>query len=147
LSLMLDPFVDGRGGSQGSGGGATGFAPEQTASFPPDIALAYNTILKAPPKPNFEQRWTAWGSSFGGYNKTDGNPAAGSTTVTAHDFGFAGGMDYHFSPDTLAGFSLAGGGTTWGLAQGLGARRSDTFSGGVYAKTRSGPWYVGGALA
>jgi autotransporter-associated beta strand protein len=146
LSLMLDPFVNGRGGS-GSGGGASGFAPDQTASFPPDVALAYNAILKAPPKEKFEQRWTAWGASFGGYNKTDGDPTVGTNTVTAHDFGFAGGMDYHFSPDTLAGFSLAGGGTNWGLVQGLGGGRSDAFSGGVYAKTRSGPWYLAGALA
>jgi outer membrane autotransporter protein len=146
LSLMLDPFVNGRGGA-GSGAGASGFAPEQTASFPPDIALAYDSVLKAPPKQNFEQRWTAWGASFGGYNKTDGDPTVGTNTVTAHDFGFAGGMDYHFSPDTLAGFSLAGGGTNWGLAQGLGGGRSDAFAGGVYAKTRSGPWYLAGALA
>jgi autotransporter-associated beta strand protein len=147
LSLMLDPFVDGRGGF-GTGGGASGFAPEQTAGFPPDIALAYASVLKAPPGQSFDQRWTTWGATFGGYNKTNGDPVVvGSTDVTAHDFGFAGGMDYRFSPDTLAGFSLAGGGTNWGLAQGLGGGRSDAFAGGVYAKTRSGPWYVAGALA
>jgi uncharacterized protein with beta-barrel porin domain len=146
LGLMLDPFVDGRGGA-GGGGGAPGFAPDQMASFPPDIALAYSAILKAPPKQNFEQRWTAWGSTFGGYNKTNGDPVIGTNTVTARDFGFAGGMDYHFSPDTLAGFSLAGGGTNWGLVQGLGTGRSDALSGGVYAKTRFGPWYLAGALA
>jgi uncharacterized protein with beta-barrel porin domain len=145
LSLMLDPFVTGRGGS--AAGGATPFAPEQPASFPPDIALAYDAILKAPPKQTFEQRWTAWGAGFGGYNKTNGDPTVGSNTVTAHDSGVAAGMDYHFSSDTLAGFSLAGGGTNWGLAQALGGGRSDAFSGGVYAKTRSGPWYLAGALA
>jgi autotransporter-associated beta strand protein len=145
LSLMLDPFVDGRSGSSGTG--ATPFAPEQQASFPPDIALAYDAVLKAPPKQNVDQRWTAWGAGFGGYNKTNGDPTAGSNTVTAHDFGFAAGMDYHFLPNSLVGFSLAGGGTTWGLAQGLGGGRSDAFSGGLYAKTRSGPWYVAAALA
>jgi len=145
LGLMLDPFVAGRGGS--AAGGATPFAPEQQASFPPDIALAYDAILKAPPKQSFEQHWTAWSTGFGGYNKTNGDPTVGSNTVTAHDSGFAAGMDYHFSPDTLAGFSLAGGGTNWGLAQALGGGRSDAFSGGVYAKTRSGPWYLAGALA
>ena len=145
LSLMLDPFVDGRGGLSGSG--ATPFAAEREASFPPDIALAYDAVLKAPPKQNVDQHWTAWGAGFGGYNKTNRDPTAGSNTVTAHDFGFAAGMDYHFSPDTLAGFSLAGGGTNWGLAQGLGGGRSDAFSGGLYAKTRSGPWYVAAALA
>ena len=145
LNLMLDPFVAGRGGS--AAGGATPFAPEQQASFPPDIALAYDAILKAPPKQTFEQRWTAWGAGFGGYNKTNGDPTVGSNTVTAHDSGVAAGMDYHFSPDTLAGFSLAGGGTNWGLAQALGGGRSDAFSGCVYAKTHSGPWYLAGALA
>ena len=34
LSLMLDPFVYGRGGAA-SGGGPLGFAPDQQASFPP----------------------------------------------------------------------------------------------------------------
>jgi autotransporter-associated beta strand protein len=145
LNLMLDPYVDGRGSV--AGGMATPFAPEQDASFPPDIALAYDAVLKAPPKQSFDQRWTAWGAPFGGYNKTNGDPVVGSNNVIAHDFGFAAGMDYHFSPDTLAGFSLSGGGTSWGLAQGLGSGRSDAFAGGVYAKTRSGPAYLAGALA
>jgi uncharacterized protein with beta-barrel porin domain len=146
LSLLLDPFVDGRSGSPGSS--ATGFAPEQQAAFPPDIALAYNSALRAPPQPaSFNARWTAWGSTYGGYNKTDGNPTLGSNTVTAHTDGFAGGMDYHFSPDTLAGFALAGGGTSWGLVQGLGTGRSDALQAGVYGKTNSGPFYVAGALA
>ena len=105
-------------------------------------------MLKAAPKPAaFDQRWTAWGSSFGGYNKTDGNATVGSNTVTARDYGFAAGMDYHFSPGTLAGFALAGGGTNWGLAQGLGGGRSDAFQAGVYGKTYFGPAYVAAALA
>jgi uncharacterized protein with beta-barrel porin domain len=146
LNLMLDPFVVGRGGSIGSGG-ANRFAPEQPASFPPDIALAYRAVLKAPPPATLDGRWTVWGSSFGGYNITYGDPVIGSSNVTARDSGFAGGMDYHFSPNTLAGFALAGGGTNWGLAQGLGSGRSDAFQAGVYAKTFFGPAYVGGSLA
>lgn len=46
LDLMLDPTA-GSGGSV-SGGDATGFAPEQDASLPTDIALAYAKALKAP---------------------------------------------------------------------------------------------------
>ena len=53
LDLLLDPSVDGRTG--GLGVGASNFAPEQEASFPPDVALAYAALLKkAPPKPKFE---------------------------------------------------------------------------------------------
>ena len=150
LNLMLDPFVDGRSGSgwPGGGGGAVGFAPSDQASFPPDIALAYNSVLnKPPPKQNFDQRWAAWGSAFGGSSITDGNAVVGSTNVTASDFGVAAGMDYHVTPNTVYGFALAGGGTNWGLAQSLGGGRSDAFQAGVYGTSRSGPVYMSGALA
>jgi hypothetical protein len=120
LGLLLDPSVDGRTG--GLGTGASNFAPEQEASFPPDVALAYAALVKAPPKPKFEQRWTVWGAGFGGSNTTNGNATIGSNNVTASDFGFAVGADYHYSPDTLLGFALASAGTNWGLAQNLGGR-------------------------
>ena len=59
LGLMLDPFVDGRGGGAGSGG-VLGFAPDQQTSLPPDVALAYAGLLKAPPpQQTFAQRWSA----------------------------------------------------------------------------------------
>ena len=50
------------------GGRAMGFAPDEHASLPPDIALAYAGVLKAPPPAPFEQRWTTWGASYGGGN-------------------------------------------------------------------------------
>ena len=147
LNLMLDPFVNGRG-NVGLGGPAIGFAPEQQASLPPDIALAYASILnKAPPKSIFDQRWTAWGSAYGGSNSANGNAATGSNNVTASTFGFASGMDYHFTPDTLAGFALAGGGTNWGLANGLGNGRSDAFQVGAYGISWLGSAYIAGALS
>jgi uncharacterized protein with beta-barrel porin domain len=145
LGLMLDPFVDGR--SSFGRGGAIGFAPEHE-ELPDDIALAYAKVLKAPPKPpGFERRWTAWGSAFGGTNKTDGDPLAGSHDLTARAGGVAAGLDYHFSRDAVVGFALAGGGTDWSLAQGLGGGRSDAFQAGVYGATRAGPAYLAAALA
>jgi uncharacterized protein with beta-barrel porin domain len=140
LGLLLDPSVDGRTG--GLGTGASNFAPEQEASFPPDVALAYAALVKAPPKPKFEQRWTVWGAGFGGSNTTNGNATIGSNNVTASDFGFAVGADYHYSPDTLLGFALAGAGTNWGLAQNLGGGRSDAFMVGGYGITHFGPAYL-----
>jgi hypothetical protein len=149
LELMLDPFVDGRGGSGWPSGGATanGFAPEQAASLPPDIAAVYNSVLKAsPPATTFDQRWTTWGAAFGGSNTTAGDAAVGSHDSTAQIYGYAAGMDYHYSPDGILGFALAGGGTNWGLAQGLGGGRSDAFQAGLYSATRWGPAYVAAAL-
>ena len=149
LDTMLDPFVFGSGGI--GRGQALGFAAEREA-LPRDVTLAYATAVKAPlskaPPPPFQPRWSAWAGGYGGYNHTDGDPAVvGSHDLTARTFGVAGGFDYHFSPDTVAGFALAGGGTNWSLAQGLGGGRSDAFQAGVYAATRSGPWYLAGALA
>ena len=147
LGLMLDPFVDGRGGGLGAGGGAIGFAPEQQNNLPPDIALAYASILTKAPPPSFEQRWTAWGSAYGGANNANGDPVVGSTNVKASTFGFAGGMDYHVTPNTIVGFALAGGGLNWGLANAMGGGRGDALQAGVYGISYLGPAYLAGALA
>ena len=149
LDMMLDPFVDG-GSGVGALTTALGFAAERE-TMPPDVALAYASVVKeprAPLAPLFEPRWSAWAGGYGGYNHTDGDPAVvGSHDLSARTFGFAGGFDYHFTPDTVAGFALAGGGTNWSLAQGLGGGRSDAFQAGVYGATRSGPGYLAGAFA
>jgi uncharacterized protein with beta-barrel porin domain len=145
LTLMLDPYADGRIG--GGAGAPLGFAPDQPDSLPPDIALAYAGVLKAPQKPTFEQRWTAWGAGFGGSATANGNAAIGSNNVTTGTFGYAAGLDYHYSPDTVVGFSLAGGGTSWNLANALGTGRSEAFLAGIYGVTHQGPVYLAGALA
>ena len=147
LTLMLDPFVNGRANVGGGGVGAIGFAPDEQ-TLPPDIALAYASILnKAPPKPVFQQGWTAWGSAYGGANNANGDPATGSNNVRASTFGFAGGMDYHVTPYTVVGFALAGAGTNWGLANALGTGRSDALQAGAYGISWFGPAYLAGALS
>ena len=145
LGIMLDPFVDGRGGI---GGGAIGFAPEREP-LPEDVALAYAKVLKAPPKPPaFEQRWSVWGAGYGGSNRTTGDLAVvGSHDLAARTAGGTAGLDYHLSPNSVVGFALAGGGTDWSLAQGLGGGKSDAFQAGLYGATRWGPAYVAAALA
>jgi autotransporter-associated beta strand protein/T5SS/PEP-CTERM-associated repeat protein len=103
LGLMLDPFVDGRNGTAGGGGPAIAFAPEREP-VPDEIALAYAAVLKAPavPAPTFEQRWSAWGGAYGGSNRTSGDPAViGSHDLSARTAGFAGGLDYRLTPNTV----------------------------------------------
>jgi outer membrane autotransporter protein len=148
LGLMVDPFANGRGGGAGGGGGAAiGFAPEQTSSLPPEIALAYASVLKAPPAAPTDRRWSVWGQAYGGYDATNGNQALGTSDMTARVYGIASGFDYRVTPDTVVGFALAGGGTNWGLSQGLGSGRSDAFQAGIYGITRYGPAYISAALA
>jgi outer membrane autotransporter protein len=146
LGIMLDPFVDGR--SNPLGGSAIGFAPTRE-ELPDDIALAYAKILKVPPKPpSFEQPWSVWGAGYGGSNRTTGDPAVvGSQDLSAATAGGAAGLDYRLAPGTVVGFALAGGGTSWGLAQGLGTGKSDAFQAGVYGTTRWGPAYLAADFA
>jgi uncharacterized protein with beta-barrel porin domain len=147
MNLLSDPSSGGGGGSP-AGGGASGFAPEQEASLPSDIAEAYNSVLRAlAAQQTFDQRWSAWGSAYGGAAKLDGNAAVGSNAVNASDYGFAAGMDYRATPDSVYGFALAGGGTNWSVAQNLGTGRSDSFQIGVHDTTHWGPFYLSGALA
>jgi uncharacterized protein with beta-barrel porin domain len=78
----------------------------------------------------FEQRWSVWAAGFGGSQTTDGNTALGSNTATSSIYGTAVGADVRLSPATLAGFALAGGGTQFNIANGLGSGRSDLFQAG-----------------
>jgi uncharacterized protein with beta-barrel porin domain len=126
------------------GGGAMGFAPER-AEFPPDVALAYASVLKAPPvKPAI----TTWASAYGGTNKTNGDPTViGSSDLSARTFGVAAGLDYQVAADTKVGFAVAGAGTNWSLSGGLGSGNSNAAQVAVYGTRQFGPAYVSGALA
>ena len=71
----------------------------------------------------------------------------GSNSTTSRLGGVAVGADYRFSPDTIAGFALAGGGTNFSVANGLGSGRSDLFQAGAFVRHTVGPAYISGALA
>jgi fibronectin-binding autotransporter adhesin len=148
LGLMLDPTVNGRNGDAGATGSASaiGFASNDQAAPPLDIT-AYANVAPSQKSVPFEQRWNVWGAATGGDMQLKGDPAsAGTHDDSVQGYGFASGADYHFSPDTLAGFALAGASTNWGLAESLGGGRSDAFEAGVYAKTVFGPAYFAGSL-
>ncbi|MBR0784645.1 autotransporter domain-containing protein [Bradyrhizobium iriomotense] len=146
LNLMLNPFVDGHFGAA-AGGGVTGFAPEEQANLPPEMAQAYASVFKAPPPANFEQRWSLWNAAFGGSGKTSGDPVIGSTDTRLSTYGFAGGLDYRLSPHTVVGLAAAGGGTNWGLSNSLGNGRSESAQIGAYARTVIGPVYIAESIA
>ena len=145
LTLMLDPFVDGRFGVAPSGAGAMALRP---------IWRRCRPISRSPMPRSSRRRRSRASISAGRHGvramaeaATRGDPTAGTNNLTASTFGYAGGMDYHFTPDTVAGFALAGGGTNWALANSLGGGRSDAVQAGIYGITRAGPAYLGGAVA
>jgi uncharacterized protein with beta-barrel porin domain len=157
LGLLTDPFIAGRGDGVTGGAGATPFAGESNsasayASNPNARSMserdAYAAIYrKAPVVPDtLNQRWRVWGASYGGGSTTDGNAALGSNTSTARAFGVVAGADYRVSPDTLAGFAMAGGDTNFSV-NGMGSGRSDLFQAGAFVRHNIGAAYVTAALA
>ena len=103
------------------------------------------------PADPFEQRWSVWAAGYGGSQTTDGNAALGSNNTTSSLGGVAVGADYRFSPNTIAGFALAGGATNFSV-NGLGSGRSDLFQAGAFVRhtvgaglshRRAGLWLAG----
>jgi outer membrane autotransporter protein len=135
LSLLTNPFAENRG-----------FAP---ANLPPRQPLIYKApIYKAPAEAAPDPRhWSVWAAAYGGVGNIKGDPAGiGSNNLTTREGGFATGLDYRVAPDTIVGFALAGGGTSWGLAAGLGGGRSDVFQAGLYGLQQYGAAYLSGGL-
>jgi uncharacterized protein with beta-barrel porin domain len=156
LGVMTDPFSAGRDDGALSPSGAASFAEQNDASTSaaggkargPRERDAYAAMYaKAPAIADFAQRWDVWAAGFGGSATTDGNTALGSNAANSHISGTVVGADYRFSPSTTAGFALAGGGTSFTVANALGAGRSDLFQAGAYVRHVSGPAYVAAALA
>lgn len=142
LNLMLNPFINGRFGSAGFG--AIGYADEPRRKSAAEAAFASAMPKKVP---SFDERYSIWGSAFGGSGNINGNATTGSNNTKSQTYGFAAGLDYRLTPDTLLGFALAGGGTHWSLDQGLGSGRSDLFQAGVYGMMRWGAAYLSATAA
>ena len=147
LSLMLDPFVDGRGGVAGlSASPFGGFFPDSAS--PSGAAGNAASLPTHKMSPATVSPWTAWAAAYGGAGYTGGDPwGVGSHSLTDRAGGVVAGLDYHANPNTVFGLALAGGGTNWQLGDGLGGGNSEAFQVGVYGASHWGPMYVGGALS
>ncbi|UZE47613.1 autotransporter family protein [Rhodopseudomonas sp. P2A-2r] len=153
VGTMSDPNIAGRGGEASS---ATAYAEEGDAMSAyaatgdkrsGSARDAFAMITKAPPRvPAFRPFWNVWASGFGGTQTTDGNVAAGSNTSTSRIGGVAFGADYHLSPQTVAGFALAGGATNFSVVGG-GSGRSDLFQLGGFVRHTIGAAYVTASAA
>ncbi len=153
FNMIFDPLANNRGGF---GGGSSAFAA--TSDIHSDAArLAYAAVTpkgdlkgglpaKSASYVPFEPRWSVWGGGYGGSAKSEGNATLGSHESTNRAYGFVAGADHKISPDTLIGFALAGGGTSFAVAQGLGGGTSDMFQASVYARQDWGQAYLMGAF-
>ena len=144
IGLLTDPLIQSTA-APASWSGRAGFAGEREANQANRRADAFAMFTKAPPLP-FVQHWNVWTAGFGGSQSSNGQASVGSSDTTSRIYGAAAGAAYLFSPNTLAGFSLAGGGTNFSI-NGLGSGRSDLFQVGAYMRHTDGPAYVSAAAA
>jgi uncharacterized protein with beta-barrel porin domain len=157
MGVMTDPFIAGRGDPVTASTGAPQFADEGDAASAyasngkarsRSERDAYAAVYRKAPvmADSFTQRWSVWAAGYGGSQTTDGNTAFGSNNTRSSIGGVAVGADYRFSPNTLAGFALAGGATQFSV-NGLGSGRSDLFQAGAFVRHTVGAAYLTGALA
>jgi autotransporter-associated beta strand protein len=155
LGLLTDPFVAGRGAGVTVDAPSSQFAEESdanayAASGKPRSKSerdAYAAIYrKAPLREVYDPRWSVWAAGYGGSQTTDGNAALGSNNTRSSIGGVAVGADYLLSPRTIAGFAVAGGGTSFSV-NGSGSGRSDLFQAGAFVRHTNGPAYVTAAVA
>jgi autotransporter-associated beta strand protein len=146
VGLLTDPSSHQAFVSNSAAGGWIGTEESGRASayLPYNKSDGFAMLASAPA--TFERRWSVWAAGFGGSQSAGGNAATGTNHATSRVFGTAVGASYFFSPDTTAGFALAGGGTSFGV-DAMGSGRSDLFQAGVYLRHNKGPFYVAGALA
>jgi len=145
MTLMLNPFS----GDSNAGSGALGYARGFGASENAKASEAYAAVTPKDRRAlaaSFNQRWSLWGSAYGGTNQRGGNASTGSADTSTRTYGFAAGADYRPAADWLVGFALAGGNTSWSLSQGLGGGKADVFQIGGYASKTFGAAYISGAL-
>jgi uncharacterized protein with beta-barrel porin domain len=145
IGVLTDPFTNRTGGFGSSM--SSGYAEENAYAARSNPTDAFAMFTKARSvAPTFEQRWSVWAAGFGGSQNTEGNAAVGSNNTTSNIAGTAVGADYLISPNTVAGFAMAGGGTNFAVVGG-GTGRSDLFQFGAYVRHNQGPAYISAALA
>ena len=93
------------------------------------------------------QRWNVWAAGYGGSQTTKRRRGAGTSNTTQQLYGTAVGADYRLSPETVAGFALAGGGRTSTSTTISAVGRSDLFQAGAFVRHTIGAAYLSGALA
>ncbi len=118
----------------------------ETVSHPYMVVKGYD---QPPPRPVLNpRRWGVWSAVYGGEGNAGGDAFGdGSHDRSIDSVGYATGIDYLVTPDTVAGFAVGGGGTRFGLSDGLGGGHSDMAQVAVYSSTRINAAYLSAAVA
>lgn len=110
--------------------------------------MADHPVFKemAPPAPS-QSRWRAWLTGFDGTWKLDGEAGIGSASLSHNTAGLAGGLDYQFAPDLLAGFAIGGSSSNFSVRDRITSGHLEGAHFGGYAVKTWRELYAAGALS
>jgi outer membrane autotransporter protein len=149
MSLMMDQGAFWRNGETIDPNGITyGAAPIQDASSKPSRKTkqpVYKAIVKAPTI--YQPRWRAWATGFDSSWKLNGEADIGSASLSHKTGGLAGGLDYQFAPDVLAGFAMGGSNSTFSVPSRITSGQLEGGHFGAYGVKAWGSLYAAGAVS
>ena len=140
MATLADVSPEGRGVSIAPG--PTGFAAYSSSNGKGMDLPAKQLPAAADPD---AWRWSVWAGGFGTAQFVGADAGAGTAASTNRIYGAIAGADYRISRDTIAGFALGGGATSFNT-YGLGSGSSDLFQAGAFIRQRFGASYVSAAL-
>jgi outer membrane autotransporter protein len=94
-----------------------------------------------------QPRWRAWLTGFDGTAKLDGEAHIGSATLSHNTWGLAGGLDYQFAPDLLAGFAIGGSSSNFSVRDRITSGHLEGAHFGGYGVKTWGSLYATGTLS
>jgi outer membrane autotransporter protein len=150
-SIMMDQGAFWRNRDTVDVNGVT-FAGEQQLAYAAEqkSKTSEHSAFKAMPSKEptlFEQRWRAWLTGFDGTTKLDGEAGIGSADLNHNTGGLAGGLDYQFGPDLLAGFAVGGSSSTFSVRDRITSGYLEGAHFGGYAVKTWSSLYAAGAVS
>ena len=100
----------------------------------------------APPAP-YQPRWRAWLTGFDGSAKLAGEAGIGSADLSHNTGGLAGGFDYRFAPDLLAGFAIGGSSSNFSVRDRITSGHLEGAHFGGYGVKTWNSFYAAGTLS
>jgi len=95
----------------------------------------------------YQSRWRAWLTGFDGSAKLAGEADVGSADLSRNTGGLAGGLDYQFAPDLLAGFAIGGSSSNFSVRDRITSGHLEGAHFGGYGVKTWGWLYAAGALS
>jgi subtilase-type serine protease len=95
----------------------------------------------------YQSRWRAWLTGFDGSAKLAGEADIGSADLSRNTGGLAGGLDYQFAPDLLAGFAIGGSSSNFSVRDRITSGHLEGAHFGGYGVKTWGWLYTAGALS